>query len=89
MGTVNDPCLREIRFKIMINIMNCTIVTNEFCPIFHNFLQFSSIERLLTAEIRTNLCMKNRLDIERDMEEKKSSNGETASDDRVSIESGE
>lgn len=51
MGTVNDPCLREIRFKIMINIMNCTIVTNEFCPIFHNFLQFSSIERLLTAEI--------------------------------------
>lgn len=31
--------------------MNCTIVTNEFCPIFHNFLQFSSIERLLTAEI--------------------------------------
>lgn len=85
MGTVNDPCLREIRFKIMINIMNCTIVTNSF----HNFLQFSSIERLLTAEIRTNLCMKNRLDIERDMEEKKSSNGETASDDRVSIESGE
>ena len=73
--------------------MNCTIVTNEFCPIFHNFLQFSSIERLLTAEIRTNLSMnlsmKNRLDIERDMEEKKSSNGETASDDRVSIESGE
>lgn len=69
----------------MINIMNCTIVTNSF----HNFLQFSSIERLLTAEIRTNLCMKNRLDIERDMEEKKSSNGETASDDRVSIESGE
>lgn len=47
MGTVNDPCLREIRFKIMINIMNCTIVTNSF----HNFLQFSSIERLLTAEI--------------------------------------
>lgn len=85
MGTVNDPCLREIRFKIMINIINCTIVTNSF----HNFLQFSSIERLLTAEIRTNLCMKNRLDIERDMEEKKSSNGETASDDRVSIESGE
>lgn len=85
MGTVNDPCLREIRFKIMINIINCTIVTNSF----HNFLQFSSIERLLTAEIRTNLSMKNRLDIERDMEEKKSSNGETASDDRVSIESGE
>lgn len=85
MGTVNDPCLREIRFKIMINIMNCTIVTNSF----HNFLQFSSIERLLTAEICTNLSMKNRLDIERDMEEKKSSNGETASDDRVSIESGE
>lgn len=27
--------------------MNCTIVTNSF----HNFLQFSSIERLLTAEI--------------------------------------
>lgn len=50
--------------------MNCTIVTNSF----HNFLQFSSIERLLTAEIRTNLSMKNRLDIERDMEEKKSSN---------------